>query len=163
MNAPLPSPFSDATFFQLGYVTRDIGRAMELWRTRYGVSDFLSFNGRDFAPPGATGPFLDVALAYRGDVMIELIQPDVNDPGIYGDALRDDGGVTLHHLGYLVDDARFATIVDDCAALAIPTPVVRSTGFCLVYADTRADSGLFTELVLPGPEVNRLFGAVPRN
>lgn len=160
--AAFPSPLSGASFFQLGYVTRDLPRAMALWRTRYGIDDFLSFDSRDFAEPGATGPFVKVALAYHGDVMVELIQPDADDPGLYADALRADGGVMLHHLGYLVDEARFATLESDCAALGIATPIIRTSGVSYLYADTRADTGLFTELVFPGEQGERLFAAVPR-
>jgi hypothetical protein len=152
-------------FFQLGYVTRDLERALALYRDRYGVADFLVFDTRDFAPPDSPGPFMQVALAYKGPVMIELIQPDPAAPGIYADALRDDGGVNLHHLGYLVDDARLATLADDFRArgIAVPVETVSPAGMALIYADTRGDNGLFSEFVTLREGGRKFFGSIPRN
>jgi catechol 2,3-dioxygenase-like lactoylglutathione lyase family enzyme len=152
-------------FFQLGYVTRDLDRAIALYRDRYGVAEFLRFDTRATAPAGAPGPFIEVALAYRGPVMIELIRPDPLAPGIYADALRDDGGVNLHHLGYLVEAVRFATLARDfrSCGVAVPVESVSPIGLSLFYADTRADSGLFSEFVLPGVGGDRFFASIPRS
>lgn len=107
---------------------------------------------------------MKIALAYRGTVMTELIQPDPADSGIYANALRPDGGVMLHHLGYLVDGERFGHLESEFASLGIATPVVHSSGgVSLIYADTRQDNGLFTEMVFPGEAGTRLFSAVPRS
>lgn len=152
-------------FFQLGYVTRDLDRALRLYAERYGVPNFLRFDTRDFAPPAAPGPFMQVALAYKGPVMIELIQPDPSAPGIYADALRPDGGVNLHHLGYLVENERFATLAADFRdrGIAVPVETTSGNGLALLYADTRADNGLFSEFVNPGEGGRLFFDAVPHN
>jgi len=158
-------PALTGEFFQLGYVTADLDRAIALYRDRYGVADFLRFDTRTMAPPAASGPFLDVALAYRGPVMIELIQPAADDAGIYRDALRSDGGVNLHHLGYLVDERRFESLADDFRRAGIEVPVGgvrRPTGLSLLYADTRSDNGLFSEYVALGDTARQLFESVPR-
>lgn len=144
------SPTAQGECFQLGYVTRDLSRAVALFQERYGVSGFLEFDTATMAPAGSPGPFIKVALGYSRGVMIELIQLCPDNPGIYGDALRDDGGVNLHHLGYLMDQSAFDTVEAGFAAQGVAVPVVnRSGGMCLLYADTRRDSGLFTEIVVP--------------
>jgi hypothetical protein len=167
MNSPAPlasAPALTGDFFQLGYVTRDLERAITLYRARYGVAEFLRFDTRALAPPGASGPHIQVALAYRGPVMIELIRPEPDDPGIYRDALRADGGVNLHHLGYLVDESRFETLADEFRAAGIAVPVQSRSpmGLSLLYADTRPDNGLFSEFVVLGDGGRRFFDAVPR-
>src|SRR4030095_7973018 len=124
--------------FQLGYVSADIERAIALYRDRYGVREFLRINSRALSPPDAHAPFLDLALAYTGDLMIELIQPDACDPGIYGDALRSDGRLSLHHLGYMVEPDRFATLAEDCRGSGVAVPArFDNAGVAVLFADTR--------------------------
>lgn len=147
----------DGTFFQLGYVTRDLDRAIDLFRDRYGLSRILRFG----TPSG-----MDVAMAYRGDVMIELIQPVVGKEGVYIDALRADGGVRLHHLGYIVKDvAKWTEIVEQYQSDGIAVEH-RDTGAgsLLAYADTREDLGYFNEYICITDERGHdLFARTPRN
>lgn len=157
------SPVAESEFFQFGYVTGDLDRAMALWESRYGVPGFLTFDTRDFAPPGSEGPFNRIALGYQGAVMVELIEPDPGDPGIYRDALRSDGGTMLHHLGYLADPAAFEAMPARFAELGFAVPVFRNeNGIGLIYADTRADNGLYAEMVLLTEGTRALFARIPR-
>jgi hypothetical protein len=157
------SPNAQGEFFQFGYVTRDLPRAKALFEERYGVPGFLAFDTSTMAPPGSPGPFIKVALGYSNGVMVELIQPDEANPGIYGDALRDDGGVSIHHLGFLIDQAAFETLEAGYSAQGISVPVVnRANGMCLLYGDTRADSGLYTEMVVLTGAAERLFAGIPK-
>jgi len=154
-------------FFQLGLVTRDLDAAMALYRDRYGVPDFFQFDTDSRRKPGAPPRAnMRVALAWRGPVQIELIEPNSAEPGIYADALRDDGGIALHHLGYYADDpALWAELPDRLAARNIPVPVLRhnSGGISLLYADTRPDLGLWTEFVHLHEEGRRFLENVPRH
>jgi len=152
-------------FFQLGYVTRNLDRAIALYRERYGVTEWLRFDTASSMPPGTPGPFMEVALAYNGPVMLELIQPAPSDPGIYGEALRDDGGVNLHHLGYLSEEPRFGTLATDYEAQGFDVPVKLSSpmGLSLIYVDTRSDNGLYSEYVCLAEGGKQFFGQVPRN
>jgi len=153
-----------AEFFQLGYVTGDLDGAMATWRSRYAVPDFFVFSPRDFpAPEGAAVP-LRVALGYQGSVMVELIEPDPTDAGLYKGALRPDGGTMLHHLGYLVDEGNFANYPKQIAELGIKMPFAHdSDELKVLYADTREDSGLFTEIVGRSAAISRMFANIPRS
>jgi hypothetical protein len=159
------SPVYESDFFQLGYVTGDLDRAVELWKTRYGIPGFLIFDTRDHAPPGSPGPFIKVALGYQGPIMVELIEPDPANPGIYRDSLRADGGAELHHLGYLVDLDRFDGMKERFEALGSPVPTlinrVGAGGPALLYADTRAETGLFSEIVARTDNMREMFGRIP--
>lgn len=150
-------------FMQLGYVTKDIDAAIALYSERYGVSEFLRFSSPSVPVPGT--PTIEVALAYHGPVMIEFIRPDPEMPGIYGEALREDGGIAIHHLGYYVDEARFETLGDQFRAAGIPVPVERRTpmGVSLIYADTRADTGLYSEFILLAEAGREFFAKIPKN
>jgi hypothetical protein len=158
------SPVAEGEFFQLGYVTRNLARAMELWTTRYGVTGFFSFDTRDFAQPGHPGPFMKVALGYQGAVQVELIEPDLDEPGIYRDALPAGEGTNLHHLGYLVDPARFDGVRARFEAQGIPVPthIAGEGGPTLLYADMRAENGLYAEFVARSDFMLGLFARIPR-
>lgn len=151
---------AQGTFFQLGYVTRDIVAARELFLRRHGVPGFLEFDTSASPPAGRGG--IKVALGYSRGVMIELIEPDPCSPGIYGEALSDTAPAALHHLGFLIDREAFDAHAAELARAEVPVPVLsRDGGMCLLYADTRADNGLYMELVVPTDAACSLFAAIP--
>lgn len=158
----MTAPGAEGEFFQLGYVTGDIARANALWTEKFGVSGFIEYDTRDMAPPGSHGPVIKFALGYRGSVMIELIQPDPANPGIYSDALREDGGTMLHHLGYTVPAHRFEAVASGFTEQGTPVPVQMRGDMTLLYADTRQQSGLFSEFVVLTPIMQRMFDSIPR-
>jgi hypothetical protein len=135
-----------------------------LWIERYGVPGFVEIDTRDMAPAGSPGPFIKFALGYRESVMIELIEPDASDAGIYGDALRADGGTMLHHLGYLLDANRFDEVKAAYTAHGTPVPVLMQQpgGMPLLYADTRPESGMFSEVVVLTDAMRQIFDQIPR-
>jgi len=153
-----------AEFFQLGYVTGDIDGAMAMWRSRYAVPDFFVFRPRDFPAPEGMAVPMRIAIGYQGSVVIELIEPDPADPGLYKGALRSDGGTMLHHLGYLVDEGTFANYPKQIAELGIKIPFLHECDeLRVLYADTREDSGLFTEIVGRSAAVLRMLANIPRS
>ena len=100
-------------------------------------------------------PHLRVALAYRGDVMVELIQPATDVPTVYAHALPADlTTARLHHLGYIVDDeSEWDRIYAHHARLGnakVAGMTMESISYC--YFDTFADTGHYTEYFLPGPD-----------
>lgn len=156
----MTAPLVEGELFQLGYVTRDLARGMALFRERQGVPGFLEF---DTSGRGPDLPVIKVALGYSAGIMVELIEPDPRDPGIYRDALREDGGVNLHHLGYLVGQDGFDRLEAAYAGAGVPVPsLLRGDGMCLLYADTRAQTGLFTEMVVPTEQTRAMFAKIPR-
>ncbi len=141
-------------FFQLGYVTRDLDAAIELWRHRYGVREFRRFDGGE----------VRFALAWDGATMIEFIEPAAEQPGIFGEALHADRAVSLHHLGYWVDADQFDALPETCRAASLDCPIQWKTDqLSVFFADTRADNGLFSEFIhVPDMRVG-LFSDVPHN
>jgi ketosteroid isomerase-like protein len=161
MSASLQLPTGE--FFQLGYVTSDLERAMAHYRDHQGVESFCVLDNRAVLPPdGSDGPFIRVALAYLGSVMIELIEPEAGSKSIYTHALRADGGICLHHIGYLVDPSVFVSLEGNLVGNGIAVPVIRRGGMALIYADTRSTLGLFSEFVCKSAMVDSFFAQVPR-
>jgi|KBSSwiStaDraftv2_1062776.scaffolds.fasta_scaffold194719_2 catechol 2,3-dioxygenase-like lactoylglutathione lyase family enzyme len=150
-------------FFQLGYVTPDLDRAIEQYRERFGISEFLTFDTRAMQPDA---PYhVRIGLAWTGSTMVELIEP-VGEHPLYDCAMPEQGfDIRLHHLGYLVpDEATFAAAERDLGDAKIPI-VSRADVpdyFQVVYADARASTGHHLEVVLAKPGGQAMFDAAPR-
>lgn len=91
---------------QLGYVVDDIERWMEAMTRQMGLGPWTVFKHveLDCVYRGIKGnPRIHVALAYRGDLQIELIQPlDDEDSPYKHFAVRRQFG--LHHTAFLCED-----------------------------------------------------------
>lgn len=149
-------------FFQVGYATRDLDRAMDLYRRRFGSIEFLAYEPG--IVNGASSPTRRIALAYLGETMIEIIEPDPDQVTIFDQVVPAEvSGVGFHHFGYLVDDhdamlrrlekSGYDVILKD-----------RIEGFLdYSYADTRADFGHFSEFIRLDDAGRAFFAEVPRN
>ncbi|HSW11847.1 MAG TPA: VOC family protein [Solimonas sp.] len=88
---------------QLGYVVADLDRAVRAWSTQFGVGPWMRFRNvsllSTFRGQPST-PLIDLALGYRGDVQIELIQQRNDAPSPYR-AFIDAGREGLHHIAFL--------------------------------------------------------------
>jgi hypothetical protein len=101
-----PPPFSRT--FQLAYVTRDLAQAQALFARRHGITAFTPIPAHDLElhiPAGRTAS-MDVAVAWAGNWMIELIQPLSGAIELYEPALPRDGGVGFHHVAAIVPGGR---------------------------------------------------------
>lgn len=91
-------------FFQIGYVTRNIANGLAILESEMGAQriDLLD-DLRD-----AQGNRVMIrALSHLnlGEAEIELIEPRLDWPSIYLDALpADDQTIALHHIGYRQPD-----------------------------------------------------------
>jgi len=149
-------------FFQIAYVTKDIQRGMALFAEHYAMPEFAIVKTREFANPAP--PYLTLALAYRGSVMIELVEPEPCNLDLYIDALRDDGGLNIHHLAYFMDPEEFETLEERFNARGIATPDIRRNGrYPILFADTRKETGLYSEFIAVPREKRATFGRlIPR-
>lgn len=150
-------------FYQLGYVCRDIDRAMATFAERCGVAEFGIMEGP--MPHYGRAPVQKIALAFRGEVMVELIQPQTDVPTIYTHSLPpDDVSARLHHLGYLVEDEEEWERVE-AHHVRLGNPRVAGANLDIIrysYFDTSADAGHFTEYFLPTEEMTAFWNALPR-
>lgn len=98
-------PFA-GPILQNGYVVRDWRVAAEHWSRVLGVGPFFVTEHIQFEHcmyRGQAAPIdVSVAIAYSGDLQIELVQQHNDTPSIYRDYL-DAYGEGLQHVGALVD------------------------------------------------------------
>ena len=88
---------------QLGYVVRDLRQAVDTWRSQIGVGPWMiiqnialtcTYRGEPSVP------LIDIALGYRGDMQIELIEQRNEAPSPYRPYI-ERGHYGLHHTAFL--------------------------------------------------------------
>lgn len=140
------------THYQNAYVTRDVDKAVESFRTHADTRLIIQteVDVPLWTPQGEGIGTQKLAFVWVGDLNYELIQPgpmqgDFDALAIYRDALPADDGLHFHHVCHRVDD--WAQLEAHIAAN--PFPVVLKGGapgvlqFC--YVDTRPWLGHYTE------------------
>lgn len=149
-------------FFQLGYVTRDLEKALATYKERFGPVEFM------INEPGLVGgvpsPTRRIGLAWIDDILTEIIEPDPGQQTIY-DCVRPAiaGPIALHHFGYLIDDHE--GMLQRLDAMGYEVPLFGSVPGALdySYADTRAELGHFCEFIRLDEGGRALFDSVPRS
>lgn len=91
---------------QIAYLTNDIESAMQSWGSRSGVGPFtwyqnLTLNAEHRGEK--TSINMEVGIAYRGNLQIELIQQTNDATSPYRDFFRN-GQMGLHHLAYVTNN-----------------------------------------------------------
>ena len=156
MNTQSANSFLDR-FFQLGYVVRDLDKAMASYNRRFGPAEFQVAIAEPEYPHTRR-----VAMVYQGPVMIELIEPNPEVPSIYVDYIpEDDSGIRFHHTGHLVDD--YQETLRRLAAEGYNTPYKLSYGDVndCCYTDMRAELGHYVEHVRLGEPGKQWFSSIP--
>jgi len=93
---------------QVGYVVKDIEKAMDHWSRVLGVGPWFyrvdatpstfTYYGKASSPPR-----MSIAIANSGDLQIELIQQFDDAPSLYRDAL-EAAGECAQHIAYWTED-----------------------------------------------------------
>lgn len=94
--------------FQLGFVVDDLEAALEYWTQTIGVGPFVVMRvdtqGRRVVHRGREIALrLDIAVAYMGDVQIELIHQICDTPSPFTEFMAQ-GGRGLHHIAFWVEE-----------------------------------------------------------
>ena len=144
-----------ANIWQLGYVTTDLDRAVKSLSERHGLEHVVRVpsGGAQFFKGDQPAPFeARFAMAARGGLIVELIEPVAGEVGFYRDALPADGSfaVALHHLAMFIPtgDQEWERLLEVLAAAGLRADYtflipgrVRAA-----YVDTRAELGHFIEV-----------------
>lgn len=162
----MPRPRSIAHFGpieQLAFVPSDFDAAIEYWTQTMGIGPFFLFEGLKLDDMRYRGKSTDaaftVAIAYWGDVQIELVRGDNEAPAHY----NGEYGVKdrLHHVLQIVDDFDAAM----AAFAAVGGEVIVSGGFGggkVAYIDPGAGPGGLVEILEPGEGAAELFAMIKR-
>ncbi len=146
----------------IGYLTRDLDAAIAWYEKNFSGKAVGSFNvGQGFiVPSGGRGAFVRF-----GDGEVELIEP-VDKSGI------PQGGLALHHVGYVVPDmeAAMSQLSSKGLKFAEGAPFTNALGFQVAYFNPDSSHGMLIHLtqytdpagpeVMPGvPQVEKIIHA----
>ena len=152
---------------QLAFVPDDFDAAIEHWTKTMGVGPFylienIHLEGMKYkgAPTDAV---FTLALAYWGDMQIELIRAENDAPSIYsGEYAATDG---LHHVCMLVDDIVEARRV--CAEQGAQVVIEGKFGASeVIYVDPGQGTGHLVEILqqdTSGPDLFSIIKAASVN
>ena len=132
--------------YQNAYVTRDIKKAIESFKTRANIRKLIEYEGTTEVrtPDGLALQTNKLAFIWVGDLQYELIQPISGAVNIYRDGLPADDSPRFHHICMRVynwDD--FRARVD-----RQPYPVILEGGgdwLKFLYLDARPFLGHYLE------------------
>ncbi len=147
---------------QLAFVPADFDAAVKHWTETMGVGPFFIIEGIHLEGMKYRGQptdaVFDLALAYWGDLQIELIRPRDDHPSIY----RGEYGSTgngLHHVCMLVDDLAEARRVCDAAGAEVVIEGTFGTSQ-VIYVDAGGGPGTLVEILQQAKDGPDLFGMI---
>lgn len=147
---------------QLAFVPEDFDAAVKHWTEVMGVGPFfliegIHLDGMKYRGEPTEAVF-DLALAYWGDMQIELIRPRDSHPSIYSGEYADVGG-GLHHVCVLVDDIAEARKV--CAAQGAEVVIEGKFGASeVIYVDPGSGPGGLVEILQQDKSGPDLFAII---
>jgi hypothetical protein len=151
MRSPLLGPAT-----QLGFVVRDVEKAMRHWIDVFGVGPFVCMEHGTSQPPPVTfmrghavSVELKLAFGFMGDVQVELIEQRNEAPSPYTEFLAQ-GREGLQHLGFWVHDhAEASRVVLEAGYEPVYEIRVQGQELPIVYYDSPSLYGPMLELVPP--------------
>lgn len=150
---------------QLGYVVPDLERAIDTWSRVRGVGPFFvaeKLEMPDFWFRGErSDPVCTLAIAYWGDLQLELVYQHNDAPSGYREFLEATGGGLQHHAYFSGDVAADA---ERCLAAGMRmlhdglSPFDRATRFH--YLETPGEIGTVQEVIQMTPTKRRNFATM---
>jgi len=148
---------------QLAFVPKDFDAAVKHWTEVMGVGPFfliegIHLDGMKYRGEPTDAVF-DLALAYWGDIQIELIRPRDEHPSIYTGEYADVTG--LHHVCILVDDIQKA--YDACERHGAEIVIEGRFGASqVIYADPGQGPGSLVEVLQQSTDGPDLFAIIKK-
>jgi hypothetical protein len=145
---------------QNGYVVKDLEAALDHWTQKCGIGPFFLLEHINFAKLMFRGQptkiDMTAAIAYWGDVQVELIYQHDDAPSIYTEFSRSKGE-GLQHVGVMTDSVE--RHLAELAKVGIkPTQWGHTeAGVQFAYVDTDMHPGGMIELVESGPMIITFF------
>ncbi|MFM6830151.1 MAG: VOC family protein [Novosphingobium sp.] len=147
---------------QLAYLPSDFDAAVKYWTETMGVGPFYLMEnvalGEAKYKGVPTGAVFSIAIAYWGDVQIELIRPENREPSIYcGEYAVTD---QLHHICIFVDSIEEARAA--CAEAGAEILVEGTVGEdgAVIYVDAGQGPGGVIELLQNMTGADAIFQSI---
>ncbi len=158
-------PIADGPVIQLAWVTDDIEATAALLHEQFGCGawtrlDDIHFDAEHTTLRGEPTEFVaHIALAYAGDLQLELIQP-VSGATIHAEFLEAHGP-GLHHLCFAVEDVEAACARAEAAGVPVLMRGSMMDGEIeYAYVDGSASGVPYVELARIGPSMQAFYDAV---
>ena len=147
---------------QLAFVPQDFDAAVRHWTQAMGVGPFflienIHLEGMTYRGAPTEAVF-DLALAYWGDIQIELIRPRDDHPSIYRGPYAEVGN-GLHHVCILVEDLEEARRVCDEAGAEVVIEGSFGTSR-VIYVDPGTGPGTLVEILQQAKDGPDLFAMI---
>ncbi|SMB21928.1 Glyoxalase/bleomycin resistance protein/dioxygenase (modular protein) [Sterolibacterium denitrificans] len=145
---------------QLGYVVADLDAELECWRRQRGVGTWtvirnVRLNSHYRGEPSK--PLIDLALAYHGEVQIELIQQRNAAPSPYR-ACIEAGRYGLHHLAFLCANIAAAVRRAEARGWQVACDIRMTGSGRYVYLQSpRLGADVYIELLEASPVMRRMI------
>lgn len=132
---------------QIGYVVADLDAAVAHWSGQLGLGPWTVF--RNTRLEGSyrgvpTRVLMDVALAYQGNLQIELIHVRSDTPSPYAQDGRVLAGI--HHIAWIVDDLDHAVAAAEARGLR-PAFSASNDAVRVAYLESPGEAGVLYELI----------------
>lgn len=145
---------------QLGHVVEDLDRAVQAWSTRLAVGPWLVIRNitlHCLYRGAASEPRIDIALGYRGEMQIELIQQTNGAASPYR-AFIDAGQYGLHHIAFLSERIHEDVQRLQQAGMTLACDISMPAGGRYVYFDSPVPGEkTFVELLETTPAMRQMF------
>ena len=145
---------------QIAFVPTDFDAALHYWTQRMGVGPFFLIENiklEDMRYLGAPSDCVfSIALAYWGDMQIELIRPENDAPSIYNGAYGVSGDV-LHHVCILTEDIGHARLYAERAGAKLLVEAKVGADGAVIYVDSGNGPGSIVEILQPASGSDALF------
>lgn len=145
---------------QMAFVPADFDAAIRHWTQVMGVGPFFLIENivledlRYLGDP--SNCIFSLALAYWGDMQIELIRQENDAPSIY----RDAKGGALHHTCILTNDMVSAKAIAKESGARILTEAKVGDDGAVIYVDTGGGPGSIVEILQPAGGSGALFDMI---
>jgi methylmalonyl-CoA/ethylmalonyl-CoA epimerase len=145
---------------QIAFVPADFGAAIRYWTETMGVGPFflienIALEGMCYLGEPSDCVFT-IALAYWGDMQVELIRQENDAPSIY----RGCEGGALHHTCVLTDDIEAARRIAKAAGATILVEAKVGDDSAVLYVDTGGGPGSIVEILQPASGSETLFAVI---
>lgn len=151
---------SIAPVMQLAFVPRDFDAAIAHWTGTMGVGPFYMLENIALEEMRYRGQpsecVFTIALAYWGDMQIELIRQENDAPSIY----RGAEGGALHHVCLLTEDIVAARAIALAAGAELLVEAKVGTDGVVIYIDTGNGPGSIVEILQPASGSEGLFAMI---
>jgi hypothetical protein len=145
---------------QLGYVVHDLGAAVQAWTHELGVGPWTIIRNitlRSVYRGQPSEPLIDIALGYRGQMQIELIEQRNDAPSPYRPFIeRSHYG--LHHTAFLSEHIDTDVARAEAGGLRVACDIRMPMGGRYVYLQSDGlGPGLYIELLEATPMLRQMF------